>query len=548
MSVACMAMGQHGRLSGASSHHAYGASVRDNSAGHRMASSIGRSVITGSVTSPAGSRPPSDNAQVRPQGGIGSGQPFGRDDYVADGGVGSRRNHEAAEAVLRSMHPEGPIFPQGTSASSRNPQEDERRYTPLSGSRPLAASVPTVGGTLRRRSGGEGGSQPLGAGWHPPLGQAPATSAIAEEPLPPTQRSASGVLGSSERRRSSGDEAAKTVAGEEGRRRQVPSASHPSSLASLLNLPPTPRQPAVSQALPALGEVARRAAVDDGRVAVLACVAAEANACFRAHMEDEAVVIDPFNVEEGNCDAEQWGFFAVYDGHGGRQAVEYTESKLHEILLCELRAMRPCASKTTDCGMGRWSDEVVSDALTKTFQKIDDQLRLVGAWRCGCTATVVLIRKMQNASRMYIANVGDSRAVAVDCMHTEWRVSVDHRPNDPSEIRRIEGEGGFVSRGRVAGQLGVSRALGDHALKGSGVSWRPYTCARDSTQDIALIIASDGLWDAMSDAQAREVTDRCLADQIPEQAAQLLVNAAQKAGSTDNITCLVVFFDVALMA
>ena len=83
-------------------------------------------------------------------------------------------------------------------------------------------------------------------------------------------------------------------------------------------------------------------------------------------------------------------------------------------------------------------------------------------------------------------------------MHSEWRLSVDHRPNDPSEIRRIEGEGGFVTRGRVAGQLGVSRALGDHALKASGVSWRPYTCARDSTQDIVLIIASDGLWDAMS--------------------------------------------------
>lgn len=288
--------------------------------------------------------------------------------------------------------------------------------------------------------------------------------------------------------------------------------------------------------------------MQDGRVAVLTRVAVEPNAGYRNHMEDESVVVDPYHVTADSSDAEQWGFFAVYDGHGGRAAVEYTQAKLHEILLSELRAARSAAPQCSPGGLVALTDQAVSDALTRTFQKVDDQLRLVGAWRCGCTATVALQRKTQSGSRLYVANVGDSRAIAVDCMHGECRVSVDHRPSDPSEVRRVEGEGGFVSRGRVAGQLGVSRALGDHALKGSGVSWRPYVGVRDSSEDIALIIASDGLWDVMSDIDARDVLENCIEQRMPEQAAQHLVTAAQRAGSTDNITCLVVFFSGAVQA
>jgi len=36
------------------------------------------------------------------------------------------------------------------------------------------------------------------------------------------------------------------------------------------------------------------------------------------------------------------------------------------------------------------------------------------------------------------------------------------------KVLRVEAEGGFVARRRVNGQLGVSRALGDHCLKTCG--------------------------------------------------------------------------------
>ena len=47
------------------------------------------------------------------------------------------------------------------------------------------------------------------------------------------------------------------------------------------------------------------------------------------------------------------------------------------------------------------------------------------------------------------------------------RLTFDHKPEDPEETSRIEALGGTVTNGRVLGQLGVSRALGD-------TSYEPY--------------------------------------------------------------------------
>ena len=79
---------------------------------------------------------------------------------------------------------------------------------------------------------------------------------------------------------------------------------------------------------------------------------------------------------------------------------------------------------------------------------------------------------------LFVANVGDSRAVLVSSRHPDHdgtdipssgfiatRLTFDHRADDPEEQQRIKVAGGFVTRNRVLGILAVSRSFGDHGMK-----------------------------------------------------------------------------------
>jgi len=50
-------------------------------------------------------------------------------------------------------------------------------------------------------------------------------------------------------------------------------------------------------------------------------------------------------------------------------------------------------------------------ALENVFKKIDSQLALMDADHCGSTACVAVVRREINHNVLYVANVGDTRAV-----------------------------------------------------------------------------------------------------------------------------------------
>jgi protein phosphatase 1G len=78
----------------------------------------------------------------------------------------------------------------------------------------------------------------------------------------------------------------------------------------------------------------------------------------------------------------------------------------------------------------------------------------------GCTACVCIITETE----IICANAGDSRCVlsesgkAID-------LSIDHKPDLPTEKARIEKANGFVEDNRVKGVLNLSRSLGDLEYK-----------------------------------------------------------------------------------
>ena len=57
----------------------------------------------------------------------------------------------------------------------------------------------------------------------------------------------------------------------------------------------------------------------------------------------------------------------------------------------------------------------------------------------GCTSAVVLVTR----NEVYCANAGDSRSVMAT-RNTAKDLSVDHKPDDPGELARIQASGNFV--------------------------------------------------------------------------------------------------------
>lgn len=131
--------------------------------------------------------------------------------------------------------------------------------------------------------------------------------------------------------------------------------------------------------------------------------------------------------------------------------MDYTLANLHEIFLQELR----------QAGFAR---DKIQNVFDKSFATIDNQLRSTGerSWHCGTTCTVGLMHSTPGPNNsinrtFYIGNVGDSRAAIIGAQTGGEALTLDHKASEPSEHARVTAEGGIISRGRVGGQLMLTR-------------------------------------------------------------------------------------------
>ncbi|PKI54252.1 probable protein phosphatase 2C 10 [Punica granatum] len=215
------------------------------------------------------------------------------------------------------------------------------------------------------------------------------------------------------------------------------------------------------------------------------------------------------------------GLFAIYDGHLGDSVPAYLQKHLFSNILNEEEFwVNP--------------DLSISKAYESTDKAILSNSSDLG--RGGSTAvTAILI----NGRRLWVANVGDSRAV-LSRGGQAVQMSTDHEPN--MERGSIEHRGGFVSNmpgdvPRVNGQLAVSRAFGDKSLKSH---LRSDPDIKDTTVkviDDVLVLASDGLWKVMNNQEAIDIARRI---KDPLKAAKQLTAEALKRDSKDDISCIVV--------
>lgn len=232
--------------------------------------------------------------------------------------------------------------------------------------------------------------------------------------------------------------------------------------------------------------------------------------CGRRRDMEDAVAIHPsFCGRDRDSDAGMH-YFAVYDGHGCSHVAMKCRERLHELVKEELESKE---------GSMEWKN-----AMERSFMRMDKEVVAVNGsvvsanCRCelqtpecdavGSTAVVAVV----TPEKIIVANCGDSRAVL--CRGGKAvPLSNDHKPDRPDELNRIQAAGGRViywDGARVLGVLAMSRAIGDNYLK-PFVSCEPEVTITDRTSDDdCLILASDGLWDVVSNDTACGVARMCL--------------------------------------
>nr|XP_032823480.1 protein phosphatase 1E-like isoform X2 [Petromyzon marinus] len=248
----------------------------------------------------------------------------------------------------------------------------------------------------------------------------------------------------------------------------------------------------------------------------------------RRKMEDRHVIFQDLNaLFTSEEEEDDQAYFAIFDGHGGVDAAIYAATHLHVSLARE----------------GSFRRDPL-EALRRAFCQTDQRFVLKARqenWRCGSTGVVTLIR----GNELHVAWLGDSQVILVR-KGSPVELMSPHKPDREDEKKRIEALGGCViwfGAWRVNGTLSVSRAIGD-------MEHKPYVscdadCATfplDGSEDY-LLLACDGFYDTVQPDEAARIVGEHLRenDGDPAMLAHRLVASARDAGSSDNITVLVVF-------
>jgi serine/threonine protein phosphatase PrpC len=240
----------------------------------------------------------------------------------------------------------------------------------------------------------------------------------------------------------------------------------------------------------------------------------------REYMEDRTDVYETL--------IRDYEYYAVFDGHGGSDVVEYVQQNMRGILI-NLISNKDTLQLNED------------DILYQGLKTIVERLPTSVAKYQGTTAVIVLRR----AHEMWIANCGDSRAIVSLNNGKSIQLTDDHKPNREDEYRRIISQGGFVAPSykgdvyRVNASLAVSRSIGDLSLF-PHVTWKPeITYASISATFKFLVLATDGVWDVLDNHDVSTIVNLQATNNF-KNIAKNICALARTRGSTDNISIVVV--------
>ena len=279
--------------------------------------------------------------------------------------------------------------------------------------------------------------------------------------------------------------------------------------------------------------------------------------------------------------------FGVFDGHGGKEISKFVSNHFLDELVKNknLATNMELALKETFIKM----DEIMQTKegieeikkYSRQSKEEDDrqskneppnsQMNLISKlmtpkdpeandiyMRTGCTACVMGVD--ETSKKIYFANAGDSRVVLCRKGVAE-EMSTDHKPELESEKNRIYKADGWISEGRVKGNLNLTRGFGDLEYK-QNKNLKPEEQMITANPDIKIvdynkdcdfvILGCDGIWDCLSNQEACDFVAKRLKDtpdiklsKIVEEMLDTIVakDLYNETGvGCDNMTCIIVVF------
>jgi integrin-linked kinase-associated serine/threonine phosphatase 2C len=252
-------------------------------------------------------------------------------------------------------------------------------------------------------------------------------------------------------------------------------------------------------------------------------------------------------------------YFAVYDGHGvkGKEAAMLLRYEVSKKLTKDKQKIQNITRKE--------QVEKYFSILFKNIQK-KYQVNSTDYEMSGTCAICILIIE----TKLYCINLGDSRAV----LGTEkekakkdkddgneksdkiaLEMSIDHKPSRDDEQKRITERGGEVhnrlgvhrvfKKNEESPGLAVSRTMGDLVGHDCGVISEPEVIEKDlEADDKFVVIASDGVWDAMTSSEVVGFIFNQMEHERKEAACKLLVEESRNRWDILNLYKQKYFYEV----
>ena len=243
-----------------------------------------------------------------------------------------------------------------------------------------------------------------------------------------------------------------------------------------------------------------------------------------------------FNNIDGKInDLNKISLLCVFDGHGGKNVSKYLKNNLPLHLLkkydIDIYNIKNNAIKFFNHIFNS-----IQQSLINNHPKI---VQYSGSTACVCIHYINNKKK----HKLWVLNLGDTRIIRCNQSNIGEQLSLDHKPNEPEEKKRIELLGGKIYLDRTEWRiknLSLSRAFGD-------IDCSPYVTHVPSIYnyninpgDKFIIIGCDGLWDVLSNQDAVEFVNTLLNDNnFKGNIAKELAEHAYHKKSSDNITVII---------